>query len=115
MGSWQRDQLADETDIAYLISMHENKWFDTPRPRDMAEWADALSFEADAFLLDPGRDIIDAYVGANPDRRFTEAVTVVIDRNLRIRFVGGTYDTGHERNLTLIEALLDEASSTQTR
>ena len=52
--------------------------------------------------------VIDAYIEANPKTVYTEAVTVIIDKRMRIRRVGGTYDRQHGRNVDLLLDLVAE-------
>ena len=80
MGEWQRNELAGETDIVYVIAMHENLENQVPTADNFDRWQSELNFEADARLLDPARSIIDQYIDANPGPLYTQAVTVILDR-----------------------------------
>jgi len=103
--------LAGETDIVYVISMHENAERQVPTPANLERWQDELNFAGDIMLLDYEREVIDGYIDANPGPRYTQAVTVFIDRHMRIRKVGATYensDEDHAANLALLQQLLLE-------
>ena len=108
MAEWQNNELAGQTGIAYVVSMHENLERQDPVPENLDRWKSEIGFNAHAAVLDYGRAVIDAYIEANPGPRYTEAVTVIIDKNMRIRRVGGTYDLDHEVNLALMQELLAE-------
>ena len=108
MGEWQRNELAGETDLAYVIVMHANLESQPPTPSNLDRWQSELNFTADAMLLDPGRSVIDEYINANPGPLYTQAVTVILDRDMVIRKVGSTYDTDHSVNLALLQEILAE-------
>lgn len=108
MAEWQNDELAGEQGVAYLIASHADVNRDTVEANEIELWPQQHGFSYDALLLDNGRNIIDRYVDANPGQTYTEAVTVIIDKEMRIRHVGGTYDEADNSNLELIEELLAE-------
>ncbi len=108
MGGWQKNQLKDAEDLVYLIAMHADKQKGPPSSFALDRWQQELDFYGDAMLLDFGREVMDAYMDANPGPKYTQAVTVIIDRDLTIRRVGGTYDTKHKVNLDLLLELLAE-------
>ena len=82
--------------------MHANMQKQTPTATDLGTWQTELDFYGDEMLLDYGRVVMDSYMDANPGPKYTQAVTVIIDRDLRIRYVGGTYETDHEANLEFL-------------
>jgi hypothetical protein len=108
LGDWQRNELAGASDLAVLVAMHENKDKQPPVPANLDRWQAELDFSADAMLLDYGRVVIDAYMDANPGPRYTQAITVFIDKHMRIRYVGGTYEVDLDANLQLLQELLAE-------
>lgn len=108
MGEWQKNELAGEEDIVYLVAMHANTQKQTPTSTDLAIWQMELDFFGDEMLLDYDRVVMDSYMDANPGPKYTQAVTVIIDRDLRIRYVGGTYETEHEVNLEMVLEILAE-------
>ena len=108
MAEWQNAELAGETDVSYLIASHADVNRDTVEGSEIEAWPVQHGFSYDALLLDNGRNIIDRYVDANPGPNYTEAVTVIIDKQMRIRHVGGTYEEANDDNLELILELLAE-------
>lgn len=90
--------------------MYEDRDFNPADAGDLARWRAQLAFEADAMLIDPGRALMDRYVAANPGPLYTQAITVLLDRALRIRFVGGTYDEDHANTLEVVQMLVSEAN-----
>ncbi len=108
MGAWQKNELKDAEDIVYLIAMHADKQKNPPSSFALDRWQEELDFFGDEMLLDYGRKVMDAYMDANPGPKYTQAVTVILDRNLKIRRVGSTYDTNHQVNLDKILELLAE-------
>jgi len=108
LAEWQNEELAGETGIAYLIGSHADVNRQTVEANEIEMWPVQHGFSYDALLLDNGRNIIDRYVAANPGQTYTEAVTVIIDKQMRIRHVGGTYDPANDDNLDLLLELLEE-------
>ncbi len=108
MAQWQEEELVGATGISYLVGSHEDATGNEPDGAELRGWQEQLGFEADALLLDRDRRILDAYIDANPGPRYTEAVTVILDRRGVIRRVGSTYDTDHDGNLELLLELLAE-------
>ena len=108
MGEWQDGELASEEDVAFLIAAHADVNRDSVEAEEIEAWPVQHGFDYDALLLDNGRIIMDRYIDANPGQTYTQAVTVIIDKNMRIRHVGGTYDEANDENLDLILELLAE-------
>ena len=108
MGDWQKNELAGEEDIVYLVAMHANSQKETPSSTDLLHWQDELDFYGDEMLLDYNRVVMDTYMDANPGPKYTQAVTVIIARDMTIRYVGGTYETDHSANLDLVLDILAE-------
>ena len=109
MAEWQQNELKGKTDIAYLIASHADGMKGSIEPEDIELWPLQHGFTFDHLLLDEGRVLLDTYFEANPDiGKNTQAVTVIIDKNMVIRKVGSTYDKNHDENLELILKLLEE-------
>lgn len=108
MAEWQDAELAGFDDIAYVVAMHADTDNGPADPEDLELWQTYHGFEADALLMDNGRNVIDGYIDANPGPTYTEAVTVIIDKEMRIRHVGGTYDKDDQSNLELLIELANE-------
>ena len=108
MAEWQQNELAGVEDIAYIVGSHADVNRGSVEGNEILQWPEQHGFYADALVLDNGRNIIDMYIDANPGPTYTEAVTVVIDKQMRIRKVGGTYEEADESNLELMLQLLNE-------
>ena len=100
MASWQDDPDAlagHEEDIVYLVAMNENCDAGVPTASNLDRWQDELGFDA-IMLTDPLREIYDAFVKANDCQPgmmgCSNAVTALIDKNMRIRHFGSTYACG---------------------
>ena len=105
MASWQRDQLKGLDDIAYVVAAHADQDGDEADGDDLLRWKEGHGFSADALLIDDGRHVIDAYINDNPDHSNNESITVIIDKQMRIRRVG------NNQNLSLLLELSDETPS----
>jgi len=108
LAEWQDNELAGIDNIAYAIAAHADVDGNSVEPEEMLAWALEHGFSADHLLIDENREVMDAYFEANPGPKYTQAVTVIIDKNMVIRKVGSTYDTEHEANLELLLELVDE-------
>ena len=64
--------------------MHANMQKQTPTATDLGTWQTELDFYGDEMLLDYGRVVMDSYMDANPGPKYTQAVTVIIDRDLTV-------------------------------
>lgn len=106
MAEWQDNELAGIDDIAYLIASHADVNGESVEPAELLAWQQEHGFEADALLTDDGRVLMDTYMDANPGPEYTQAVTVIIDQEMNIHKVGGTYDTDHQENLALLLELV---------
>ena len=103
MGEWQRnpEALQGEEDIAYLIGMTENCTRQPATASELPDWQSELDFEA-VLMTDPARMVYGAYADANdcPDGGgvggpgCTNAVSVIIDKQMRVREFGTTYACG---------------------
>jgi hypothetical protein len=102
LAEWQQNELAGIDDIAYLIASHADIDGNSVEPAEIEAWQLEHGFEADALLIDQGQALMNTYTAANPGPNYTQAVTVIIDRDMVIHKVGGTYDTDHEANLQLL-------------
>ena len=87
-------------DIVYLVAMNENCTRQPPAPSDLDRWQTELGFDAQ-MLTDPLRDVYGDYADANGcapgspgSDGCSNAVTVVIDKTMRIRHFGSTYLCG---------------------
>jgi hypothetical protein len=108
LAEWQNQQLAGLDDIAYLVAMNEDVDGDEPDGDDLSRWRQHHGFEADALLLDPDWLVMDSYAEANAGQTYTQAITVIIDKQMRIRHVGGTYASDHDANLAMLLQLAQE-------
>jgi hypothetical protein len=102
LGEWQRDPAAlqNETDVAYLVAMTENCSRQPASASELAPWATELKFTA-VLLTDPAREVYNAYAQANNCQHSSpggpgcsNAVTVIIDKTMRVRYFGTTYQCG---------------------
>ena len=101
MGEWQRDELAGEDDIVYLTAMTENCGGAPASASELEPWQAELNFES-VLLTDPAREIYNAYAEANDCQMgggpggpgCSNAVTVLIDKNMVVRYFGRTYECG---------------------
>ncbi|MEE9385756.1 MAG: hypothetical protein V3V08_20290 [Nannocystaceae bacterium] len=115
MGEWQRNELAG-TDVVYLIGMQTAGGPAVPAGTDeppsveaLNAWVDELNFSATHLLLDdPSDSVLKLFIAANPTGEWSLAVTAIMDRGMKIRRVGDTYDSNHAANLGLLQELLDE-------
>ena len=92
----------------YIVGSHADVNRNSVEGSEILMWPEQHGFYADALVLDNGRNIIDMYIDANPGPTYTEAVTVVFDKEMRIRKVGGTYEAADDSNLELMLQLVDE-------
>lgn len=68
---------------------------------ELADWQAELDFEA-VLMTDPAREVYDGYADANNCEAgggvggpgCSNAVTVLIDRQMRVRYFGSTYECG---------------------
>lgn len=102
MGDWQRDAqaLQDQEGIVYLVAMTENCDGQPATAAELPDWQSELNFEA-VLMTDPGRDVWSAYADANGCENSppggdgcSNAVTVLIDRQMQVRYFGATYNCG---------------------
>ncbi|MEE9383692.1 MAG: hypothetical protein V3V08_09790 [Nannocystaceae bacterium] len=111
MGGWQRGELKD-ADVIYLIGMQNGgaqiKDDELPTVEALNQWTQELNFTATHLLLDPKWEVINRYFQANPWGTWSQAVTAIYDRGMKIRRIGDTYDNKHDTNLTLLKELLAE-------
>lgn len=106
MGEWQNNELSNYDDIVYLIGMWQNKEGGEPVSSNLDRWEDELDFTASGMVLDYGQGVMDLYADANPGPSYTNAVTVIIDRQGVIHAVKGTYDEDHAATLSLLQELV---------
>ena len=102
MAEWQNDELSGLDNIVYIIAIQEDARGDEPDGDDLLRWQEEHGFRADALVLDGDRRLMDAYIRDNPGPTYSQAITVIFDTEMRIRRVGGTYDTNHDQNLALL-------------
>jgi len=107
LGEWQKDELLGK-DIVYLIALNQGYEKDTePTSEDLAELRDYLDVEAEAWLLDiDGQQtgVTQSYCAEEPTGDCTASVNVVLDQQLRVRFLGAT----HERDgSNALDVMLD--------
>ncbi len=102
MGEWQKDPnaLQGNDDIVYLVAMTENCASSPATAGELAPWQAELDFDA-VLMTDPLRDVYNAYADANNCEPTSpggpgcsNAVTVLIDKEMRIRHFGATYECG---------------------
>ena len=108
MAGWQNNELSGYDNISYIIASHADIDGQSVEPNELLAWQGEHGFEADHLLIDQNRSLMDTYMQANPGPNYTQAVTVIIDKNMQIRKVGGTYDTDHNANLQLLIDLANE-------
>ena len=94
--------------MAYIVAAHADVDGGTVEADEIEKWPLQHGFDYDALLIDNGRTVMDRYVEANPGQTYSQVVTVIIDKNMRIRRVGGTYDEADDGDLELIQQLLAE-------
>ncbi len=81
--------------------MNEDCDRNPPTSSDLDRWQDELGFEA-TLMTDPLRDVYSAYADANGCASgggpggdgCSNAVTIIIDKQMRIRHFGSTYACG---------------------
>ncbi len=102
MAGWQKDpgKLQGKTGVTYLIAMNENCAKNPPTNGDLDKWKSELGFEG-IQLTDPLRSVYTDYAQANGCAHSapggpgcSNAVTVVIDKKMKIRHFGATYKCG---------------------
>ena len=102
MGEWQRDAkaLKNQTEIVYLLAMTENCKSQPARSTELAPWAAELKFTG-VLMTDPVRKVYNSYANANNCTKSgpggpgcSNAVTVLIDKKMRVRYFGATYKCG---------------------
>jgi len=112
LGNWQNGGALDGLDIVYLIAMQNGgATIGSDAPPTVAaleQWVQELDFTATHLLLDPDWSVLNRYWDANPGGTYSQAVTVIIDKKMKIRRVGDTYDTNHQVNLELLQQLVNE-------
>jgi len=95
LGEWQKNELLDQP-VAYLIGLAEG--FDhgsTPTTDDLEALQDFLDVDADAWFLDiDGRQtgVLSKYCSEETTGDCSASVTVVIDQNMRVQFLGATHE-----------------------
>ena len=107
MAQWQNNELAG-LDIHYIVTSHADYNGGSIEANEILAWPNEHGFTYDSLLLDNGQVIMNQYTSANPGPNYTQAVTVIIGKDMRIRKVGGTYDTNHNENLQLLLQLVNE-------
>ena len=103
MAAWQDDPAAllGATQIDYLVAMNEDCDRNPPSPSDLDRWQSELGFDA-TMMTDPLRDVYGDYADANGCESgmgpggdgCSNAVTIIIDKHMRIRHFGSTYECG---------------------
>ena len=100
MGEWQRGPLQGEEDIAYLVAMTENCSSQSATADELPAWQSELMFDA-VLMTDPVREVYQQYADANGCEDSppggpgcSNAVSVLIDKQMRIRHFGTTYACG---------------------
>ena len=109
MGEWQEDELKAATEMVVVLALHADKVRQEPTAAAGDRWQAELGFTADVIVMDYGRRITDLYQDANASAgRMTQAVRVFIDKTMKIRFVGSTYDVDPAGDLATLQELLAE-------
>ncbi|MEQ9321753.1 MAG: hypothetical protein RIF41_21475 [Polyangiaceae bacterium] len=101
MAEWQDNELAG-LDIAYVIGGHSDVDGNSIEADEIVNWPAQHGFDYSALVLDNGRVIADNYIDANPGPTFTEAVVIVLDAEMRIVQIRGTYDQDDDSTLQLL-------------
>ncbi|MCA9664138.1 MAG: hypothetical protein KC503_01075 [Myxococcales bacterium] len=121
MGEWQKDPTAllGHNDIVYIVAMTENCQRQPASASELAPWASELAFDA-VLVTDPVRQVYNAYASANNCQPSapggpgcSNAVTVIIDKTMRVRYFGRTYLCGTGENSRCGEAPNISASTKQ--
>lgn len=105
MGEWQQGELAGNDDIVYLIGLWQNLEGGEPVGSNLDRWQDEVGFTGTAMMLDYGKVVFDLYAQANPGPTYSNAVTVIIDKEGVIADVKGTYETDEAGTLALLTEL----------
>lgn len=111
MGEWQKHQLAD-LDVHYIIAVNSDFLQNAaPTPATIAGLQTYLDVYADAWLLDI--DGIDTGVASNYCRYeatgdCSVSVTLIIDRDMKVRHIGATHLYDATEALELLVALANE-------
>ena len=90
------------------MAMHADQDKGPPTALALDRWQEELDFYGTAMMLDFDREVLDDYIDANPGPKYTQAITLIIDKHMRIRRVGSTYENDHQLNLDTIYALMAE-------
>ncbi len=101
MAEWQDNELAG-ADINYVIGAHADVNGNSIEPEEIVLWPAQHGFDYTALVLDHNRVIADAYIDANPGPQFTQAVVIVLDAEMRIVEIRGTYDEDDQGTLDLL-------------
>lgn len=87
--------------MVYLVAMTENCDGQPATGSELADWQAELGFEG-VLVTDPAREVFDAYAEANACEAgggpggdgCSNAITVLIDKQMRVRYFGSTYTCG---------------------
>ena len=91
--------MGREDEIAYLIAMTENCDRQPATASELPDWQSELNFDG-VLMTDPGRTVYNQYADANNcgmgggGMGCTNAVSVLIDKQMVVRHFGSTYECG---------------------
>ena len=93
--------LAGQPDVEFLVAMTENCNSQPATAAELPDWQSELNFDA-VLMTDPGRDVYTDYAVANNCMSgggvggpgCSNAVSVIIDKQMVIRHFGTTYECG---------------------
>lgn len=111
LGEWQKDELKDK-EIVYLIALSEGMdKGSTPTTQDLVDLQEHLDVEADAWMLDiDGRNtgVLSSYCAEETTGDCNASVTVVIDPQMRIQFLGATHERDGSSALDVLLGFFSE-------
>jgi hypothetical protein len=98
--------------VVYLIALAEGfEHGSTPTEDDLQALKDGLDLEADAWLLDidgKKRGVLNDYCAEETSGDCSASVSVVLDQDMRVQFLGATHEKDGSNALDVMRGLFEE-------
>jgi hypothetical protein len=110
LGEWQKHQLSS-LDVHYIIAVNANYQNEAPTAATIAGLQAYVDVEADAWLLDidgMNTGVASRYCPYEALGDCSVSVTLVIDRNMKVRYIGATHLSDPTAALELLITLANE-------